>query len=121
MSNIGKRLRKIRNEQKLTAKKLSELSGVPEKTIYRIETGEVTDPRLSSLEPLVEALNCSADEILFDSDKFTSLGALRQAFANTSKLNEYQMNTILEVVQKMNLAYSFERMVSSGMNNNEGK
>lgn len=44
--------------QKLTARELADASGVPEKTIYRIETGEVKDPRLSSLEPLIRTLNC---------------------------------------------------------------
>lgn len=64
--SIGDRLREIRKSQRLTAKELSERSGIPEKTIYRIETGEVKDPRISSVEPIIRALNCSADDVLME-------------------------------------------------------
>ena len=117
--NIGDRLRKIRKQQNLTAKQLSEKSGVPVKTIYRIETGEVTDPKLSSLEPLIRTLNCSADELLFDADQFTNLEALRQAFAHATRLHELNQETIIEVVNKLILAYSFEEQISQQLQ--EGK
>lgn len=113
--DIGGRLRKIRTEQNLTAKQLSELSGVPEKTIYRIETGEVQDPRLSSIEPLIQALNCSADELLFDKEKFSDLGALRQEFASATTLDEHDLETLVEVVRKFNLAARFERHISEAL------
>lgn len=110
--DIGDRLRKVRKQQKLTAKQLSEKSGVPVKTIYRIETGEVKDPRLSSLEPLIKTLNCSADELLFDADQFTNLERLRQAFARATQLHELNLETLIEVVNKFTLACSFEEQIS---------
>lgn len=109
--DIGDRLRKVRTQQELTAKQLSELSGVPEKTIYRIETGEVKDPRLSSIEPLIKALNCSADELLFDKDDFTSLERLRQEFAHATKLDDDNLDLLLELIRKFNLATSFEQHI----------
>jgi len=117
--DIGDRLRKVRKQQNLTAKQLSEKSGVPVKTIYRIETGEVKDPRLSSLEPLIKALNCSADELLFDIDQFTNLEALRQIFARATQLHEINQEQLIEVVNKLLLAYSFEEQISQQLQ--EGK
>jgi len=113
--NIGDRLRKIRTEQNLSAKKLSEESGVPEKTIYRIETGEVKDPKLSSLEPLIKTLNCSADELLFDIDEFTGLAKLRQIFAKATELNDYDFDLLVTLVNKFLLASSIEREISDAM------
>lgn len=113
--DIGDRLRRVRTEQNLTAKQLSELSGVLEKMIYRIETGEVKDPRLSSIEPLILTLNCSADELLFDKDKFTDLGALRREFAQATTLNDHDLETLIEVVRKFNLAASFERQIGEAL------
>jgi transcriptional regulator with XRE-family HTH domain len=110
--SIGEQMRKIRTQQKLTVKTLSEMSGVPEKTIYRIETGEVQDPKLSSIEPIIKALNCSADEIIFSHDEFYKLGELRQAFAYASKMNEVDQDMIIRLIQKINLATSIEKQIS---------
>jgi transcriptional regulator with XRE-family HTH domain len=115
--NIGDRLRKIRTENKLTVKQLSVSCGVPEKTIYRIETGEVKDPKLSSLEPVIKALNCSADELLFDIEEFTKLGQLRQAFANASELPEHELDTLITMINKFTLATNIEGNVSKSMKN----
>lgn len=113
--NIGDRLRKIRTEQSLTAKKLSELSGVPEKTIYRIETGEVQDPKISSIEPLVKAMNCSADELLFNREDYPKAGALRQLFANVSTMHEVHQARIIEALRLMVLGTNFEEQISDAM------
>ena len=113
--NIGGRLKKLRSEQKLTAKQLERLSGVSENTIYRIERGEVTDPKLSSIEPLIRALNCSADELLFDADNFTKLGTLRQLFAVLTQTHDAHQDLVIEVIQKLNLAHSLEKQLSEAM------
>jgi len=115
LMSFGERIRKIRNEQGLTAKDLSVASGIPEKTIYRIETGEVSDPKLSTIEPLVKALNCSADELLFSAREFTKLGHLRQIFLKFADLHEGQQEFMVEVTQKLMLALSFENQMGEAM------
>lgn len=115
LMNFGERVRSIRTQQGLSAKELSARSNVPEKTIYRIETGEVADPKLSTIELLVKALNCSADELLFDKDSFSKLAQLRRYFLNFTELDEYQQTLLLDVIQKLILAMSFENQVSIGM------
>jgi transcriptional regulator with XRE-family HTH domain len=110
--SFGERLRKVRTEQGMTAKDLSEASGVPEKNIYRIETGEVADPHMSTVVPLIKALNCSADEIIFNAEDFTKLAHLRQLFVQFSEFREDQQELLLNVIQKINLAYAVERQIS---------
>ena len=121
LMTIGDRLRDSRKNQNLTAKKLSKLSGVPEKTIYRIETGEVKDPKISSLTPLIKALNCSSDEIIFSPNEFIGLGALKQALIKVSRLPELEQNLVLDLVQKICLATAFEYEISRQMPHAEHK
>ena len=111
--SIGEQIRKIRTQQKLTVKTLSELSNVPEKTIYRIETGEVQDPKLSSVEPLIKALNCSADEVIFNIDEFTKLGGLRQAFARATQMQESDQAMLIRFINMVSLASSLEEQISN--------
>lgn len=113
--SFGERLRKVRTEQGLTAKELSEASGVPEKNIYRIETGEVEDPRLSTVIPLIRSLNCSADELIFDKSDFTKLAELRQLFLQFAEIQPEQKQLMLDVVQKLYLAFNFEAMMGKAL------
>lgn len=102
--SFGKRVRILREKQGLTAKELSARSGVPEKTIYRIETGDVRDPRLSTVETLVKALRCSADEMLFDLEAFDGNQRLRQLFEETSNTSPDNQNLVTQVVTRLNIA-----------------
>jgi transcriptional regulator with XRE-family HTH domain len=115
LTNFGERVRSIRTEQDLTVKELSALCGVPEKTIYRIETGEVEDPRMSSVVPIIKALNCSADEVLFTKDEFPAFGKLRQLLISFGDMKDSQQEFILEVFQKLSFAMAMEDHISAKM------
>ena len=52
----------------MTARELSEKSGIPEKGIYKIESGGVKDPRLSSVGSIAKGLGCSLDELVSSID-----------------------------------------------------
>jgi phage repressor protein C with HTH and peptisase S24 domain len=56
---IGDRIKKLMEEQQLTANALAERSGVPQPTISRIINGSHGDPRTKTLEKLAAALNFS--------------------------------------------------------------
>src|SRR5690554_2512427 len=98
--SIGSRLREARELHKMSAKELSELSGVPEKTIYRIETGEVKDPKISSIKPLMIALKCSANHIIFDNDDAWGKDELTTSFLHADALPEEEQRTIAEIVRR---------------------
>jgi transcriptional regulator with XRE-family HTH domain len=115
--SIGEQIRKIRTQQKLTVKKLSEMCSVPEKTIYRIETGEVQDPKISSIEPIIKALNCSADEILFSHDDYYKFGELRQVFTNITQMHEDDREMLIRMIRMVCLASSFEQQISDNAKN----
>jgi transcriptional regulator with XRE-family HTH domain len=52
---LGVTLRALRRRADLSQRELADLAGVPKSTVSRIESGQVTDPRLRTLERLVRA------------------------------------------------------------------
>ena len=61
--SIGMRIKKLRLEKKMTQAQLAEIIGVGTTHISHIETGK-TIPSLEALVGIINALECSADELL---------------------------------------------------------
>ena len=61
--SIGMRIKKLRLEKKMTQAQLAEIIGVGTTHISHIETGK-TIPSLETLVGIINALECSADELL---------------------------------------------------------
>ena len=61
--NIGVRIREIRKERKMTQEQLAEAVHVGTTHISHIETGH-TIPSLQTFVDIINALHCSADELL---------------------------------------------------------
>jgi len=57
-------LRKLMEFQELTFPALARLSGTPESTLRKLMQGTTKDPRISTLYPIVRALNASFDRTL---------------------------------------------------------
>jgi transcriptional regulator with XRE-family HTH domain len=60
------RLREERRRAALTQGELAEKAGVGINTIVRIETGEITEPRVSTLRKLARALGLKPRDLLED-------------------------------------------------------
>lgn len=61
--NIGARIRTVRLSKKLTQEQLAEATGVGVTHISHIETGNSV-PSLQVMVDIINALGCSADELL---------------------------------------------------------
>lgn len=87
---LGETLRKIRKENDMTQAVLSERSDVADTIISRIETGQITDPKISTLVRLADGLDMPVSEFLAQSETETTepipiLETLREL---TDKLRE---------------------------------
>lgn len=60
---LGSRIRTVRLERKMTQEKLAEAAGVGVTHISHIETGN-SIPSLQTLVDIINALGCTADELL---------------------------------------------------------
>lgn len=58
------RIKKLKNEKKITNEKLAELTGIPLGTLSKIMAGMSDSPKLSNVVSIAEALGCSLDYIV---------------------------------------------------------
>jgi transcriptional regulator with XRE-family HTH domain len=63
---LKEKLREERRRAALTQGELAERAGVGINTIVRIETGEISEPRVSTLRKLANALGVEARDLLDD-------------------------------------------------------
>lgn len=63
MTIIGENIKKLRERAGMTAKELSEKSGVGQSTISEIEVGKIKNPRTETLMNISKALNISMDDL----------------------------------------------------------
>jgi transcriptional regulator with XRE-family HTH domain len=63
---LKERLKEERRRAALTQGELAEKAGVGVNTIVRIETGEIKEPRVSTLRKLARALGLEARDLLTD-------------------------------------------------------
>ena len=62
--NYIDRIKKIKNEKKITNDKLSEITGIPLSTLSKIMAGISDSPKLSNIVSIADALGCSLDYIV---------------------------------------------------------
>ncbi len=62
--NYIDRIKKIKNEKKITNDKLSELTGIPLSTLSKIMAGISDSPKLANIVSIADALGCSLDYIV---------------------------------------------------------
>ncbi len=62
-SNIGRKIKELRESKKLSQRQLAKDSGVPQATINRIESGEIKEPSLSNATKIANALGVTVTEL----------------------------------------------------------
>lgn len=60
-------IKTLRKEKGLSIKQLAEMTNLPERSIARIFNGETTNPYMTTLIPIVNALGVSLDYVFSDS------------------------------------------------------
>lgn len=60
-----KRIKELKNRQKMTNDELAEKSGIPNGTLSKILAGINESPKLSNFVAICEALNCSLDYVMY--------------------------------------------------------
>jgi transcriptional regulator with XRE-family HTH domain len=66
---LSEHLRQIRDRKGWTQNHLAEVSGVPQPSIWRLENGQILNPKTSLLRKLAEALGVTMDYLLREEEK----------------------------------------------------
>jgi len=65
-SKIGEKIKKLRQQKKMSQDRLSKKADLALNTIVKIETGENPNPTLETLQKVAKALGVSTDQLLKD-------------------------------------------------------
>ena len=105
MNVFGNNLRRIRKQKELTMKQLAEAVGVKHQSVEKWETGK-TMPKGKTLEALLEFLNISANELMYEQSPANSSGIVEAGdkiivdkelwFAKERELQLYRENAELQ-------------------------
>lgn len=89
MSKLGKRIKTLRESNKMTIKELADKSGVGQSTISEIETGKAKNPKSETLSKLANVLNVTVDSLLAEKwdDEYNPNGKLAKQVKFIESLN----------------------------------
>ncbi|CSC92401.1 Antitoxin HipB [Vibrio cholerae] len=110
--SIGENLKRLRRDKGWTQGELAKNCGIRLGQISKIERNE-TDPKLSTLYAITQALECTPNALLMDVSK-TSLDALMEiALERVQKLPETDKEHLLAVIDKYCIAKSLQHLMEN--------
>lgn len=110
--SIGENLKRLRRDRGWTQGELAEKCGIRLGQISKIERNG-TDPKLSTIYAITNALDCTPNSLLTDVGK-TSLDTLFQmVLERVQKLPEEDKEHLLATIDKYCIAESFQKLVET--------
>lgn len=110
--SIGENLKRLRRDKGWTQSDLADECGIRLGQISKIERND-TDPKLSTINALTDALGCTPNSLLVDVEK-TSVNALLEiALERIQNLPEEDKRHLLAVIDKYCIAHSLQHMIET--------
>lgn len=108
--SLGSNLKRLRKDKGWTQGDLAKIAGIRLGHISKIERDE-TDPKLSTMMKLIEALDCSSDGLL-ESNKTLS-SALKAAFERAENLPDSKKLIVIDLIDNYCISNSMKEMMDS--------
>lgn len=64
MSNLGKNIKKLRQEKGISQDKLSKLADISLNTVVKLELDQSPNPTLETIQKIAKALNTKIDDLI---------------------------------------------------------
>ncbi|PIJ48495.1 MULTISPECIES: helix-turn-helix domain-containing protein [unclassified Erwinia] len=107
--SISDNLKRLRRDKGWTQGELAIKSGVGMAQISKIEKNK-TDPKLSTIYQLINAMGCSADALLIDTEKSNIDSVIAVALERVKQLGEDDKKVLLTIIDKYCIATSLQQM-----------
>ncbi|EHD6110896.1 helix-turn-helix transcriptional regulator [Salmonella enterica] len=107
--SIGENLKRLRRDKGLTQSELGTKSKIGLAQISKIEKDK-TDPKLSTIYQLINALECTADALLIDTQKSSVDSILAIALERIKQLSEKDKEIVLTIIDKYCIAVSMQQI-----------
>ena len=109
--SIGENIKRLRRDKGLTQGQLADNSKLGLNLISRLERN-ATDPKLSSLYKLMNALECTADALLLDDDISGLPMILKTSLERIGALDEEDQKSIIHVMDNYVNAVAYSNMLN---------
>lgn len=106
--SFGENIKRFRRDKGLTQGDLSKISGIKLGHISKLERDE-SDPKLSTVYKLINALNCSAEFLLMDK-KMGLEGVLEASFKRVEQLPDEEKKTVIDLIDKYCIACGMQSL-----------
>ncbi len=110
---IGRNLKALRLEKNWTQGDLSEKTGIKVAHISKLENND-GDPKLSTLEKLIDALGCDADELLFDKSTSGLTSVIKYYLKKILELRAVDKGLLIQIMDKFFMADAINTVEQSG-------
>ncbi|ECH6751581.1 TPA: helix-turn-helix domain-containing protein [Salmonella enterica] len=107
--SIGENLKRLRRDKGWTQTELAEASKIGLAQISKIEKDK-TDPKLSTIYQLVNALGCTTEALLIDTQKSSVDSILSAALERIKQLSEKDKEIILTIIDKYCIGVSMQQL-----------
>jgi len=111
--SFGENLRRLRRDQNLTQSQLASKTGIKNSHISTMEQGDSADPKLSTVYKLINALGCTANELLQDGSAVGMSGLLANTLERAERLDESSKAVIIEIVDHYCMAKAAQKMLNT--------
>jgi len=108
--SIGENVKRIRRDKGLTQGELAEKSKLGLNLISRLER-DATDPRLSSLYKLMNALECSADALISDEGNSSLPTLLKTQIERITVLPTDDQKVVIKMIDNYSKAVAYDNIV----------
>jgi transcriptional regulator with XRE-family HTH domain len=110
---LGENIKRLRRDKGWTQGVLAKKSNLGLNLISKLERN-ATDPKVSTIYKLMNALECSADTLLMDTSKVGTNAILKAVLERAMNLPEKDKATIIDVVDNYVMAKGIQQQFAEG-------
>ncbi|ESE42762.1 helix-turn-helix domain-containing protein [Shewanella cutis] len=107
--SIGENLKRLRRDKGWTQGELANKCKIQLGQISKIERDE-TDPKLSTIYSIMNALECSADALLIDTERSNVDSVMAVALERVKQIPDKDKQILLTVIDKYCIALSMQQL-----------
>ncbi|WP_041067156.1 helix-turn-helix domain-containing protein [Thiolapillus brandeum] len=111
--SLGENIKRLRRDKGWTQGQLARRSNLGLNLISKLERN-ATDPKISTIYKLINALECSPDALLMDTSKVGTNAILKAVLERTMTLPEKDKVTIIDVVDNYIMAKGIQQQFAEG-------